>query len=58
MVFAFIIGGMITLLKSAKHKFPNTYDKSKVGFDDEDDWPKKKSENPNKNADEDEDEKS
>ncbi|NVJ61870.1 MAG: DUF2897 family protein [Gammaproteobacteria bacterium] len=42
LVFAFIIGGMITLLRTAnKYKFPDTYDKSKVGFDDEDDWPEK-----------------
>ncbi len=41
LVFAFIIGGMMTLLNTAnKYKFPKTYDKSKVGFDDEDDWPK------------------
>ncbi|TQV75526.1 hypothetical protein FLL45_11465 [Aliikangiella marina] len=39
-VFAFIIGGMITLLRTAnKYKFPKNYDRSKVGFDDEDDWP-------------------
>lgn len=38
-VFAFVVGGMITLLKSANQKFPDTYDKSKTGFDDEeDDW--------------------
>lgn len=40
LVLAFIIGGMITLLKSANsHKLPDNYDKSKTGFDDEDDWP-------------------
>ena len=37
LVFIFIIGGMMTLLKNAKKKFPDTYDKSKTGFDDEDD---------------------
>lgn len=59
LVFAFIIGGMIILLKSAKkHKFPDTYDKSKVGFDDEEDWPQKKPEDStNKNADEPKNEK-
>ncbi|MET1255159.1 DUF2897 family protein [Aliikangiella maris] len=36
LVFIFIIGGMVTLLKNAKQKFPDTYDKSKTGFDDED----------------------
>ena len=37
-VFAVIVGGMITLLKTAnKYKFPDNYDKSKTGFDDEDD---------------------
>jgi hypothetical protein len=35
LVFIFIIGGMMTLLKNAKQKFPDTYDKSKTGFDDE-----------------------
>lgn len=45
LVFAFLIGGMVTLLKSAnKHKLPDNYDKTKVGFDDEDDdWPKDRS---------------
>ncbi|PWK47900.1 hypothetical protein [Pleionea mediterranea] len=59
LVFAFIIGGMIILLKSAKkHKFPDTYDKSKVGFDDEEDWPQKKPEDStNNNADEPKNEK-
>ncbi|MGX5173370.1 DUF2897 family protein [Aliikangiella sp. IMCC44653] len=39
LVFAFIIGGMITLLKTAnKYRFPKNYDKSKTGFDDEEDW--------------------
>jgi len=38
LVFAFIVGGMVTLLKTAnKYKFPDTYDKSKTGFDDEED---------------------
>lgn len=38
LVFAFIIGGIITLYKTAnKYKFPDTYDKSKIGYDDEDD---------------------
>ncbi len=37
-VFILIIGGMVTLLKTAnKYKFPDTYDKSKTGFDDEED---------------------
>ena len=37
LVFAFIIGGMVTLLKTAdKYKFPENYDKSKTGFDDKD----------------------
>ncbi len=36
-VFIFIIGGMITLLKNAKQKFPDNYDKSKTGFSDEED---------------------
>ena len=37
-VFLFIIGGMVTLYKTAnKYKFPDTYDKSKTGFDDEED---------------------
>lgn len=37
-VFIIIIGGMITLLKTAnKYRFPDTYDKSKTGFNDEDD---------------------
>ena len=36
LVFAFVIGGMMTLLRTAnKYKFPDTYDKSKTGFDDE-----------------------
>ena len=38
LVFLFIIGGMVTLLNTAnKHKLPDNYDKSKTGFDDEDD---------------------
>jgi hypothetical protein len=38
LVLAFIIGGMITLLKTAdKYKFPDNYDKSKTGFEDKDD---------------------
>lgn len=37
LVFLFIIGGMMTLLNTAnKYKFPDTYDKSKTGFDDKD----------------------
>jgi len=36
LVFVFIIGGMVTLLKNAKQKIPDNYDKSKTGFDDED----------------------
>lgn len=49
LVFAFIIGGMITLLRTAnKFKLPENYDKSKTGFDDEDDWPNSpKNENEN-----------
>jgi len=35
LVFIFVIGGMVTLLKNAKQKFPDTYDKSKTGFDDQ-----------------------
>jgi hypothetical protein len=39
LVFAFIIGGMVTLLKTAnKYRFPKNYDKSKTGFKDEEDW--------------------
>ncbi len=35
LVLAFVVGGMMTLLNSAnKHKLPDNYDKSKVGFDD------------------------
>lgn len=38
LVLAFIIGGMVTLYRTAnKYKFPDTYDKSKTGFDDEED---------------------
>jgi len=50
LVFAFIVGGMVTLLKSAnKHKLPDNYDKSKVGFDDEeDDWPSNDKKEPSK----------
>lgn len=43
LVLLFIIGGMVTLLKTAnKYKFPDNYDKSKTGFadkDQENDWP-------------------
>ncbi len=36
-VFIIIVGGMVTLLNTAdKYKFPDTYDRSKTGFDDED----------------------
>ncbi len=36
LVFAFIISGMVILLKTAnKYKFPDTYDKSKIGYKDE-----------------------
>ena len=43
LVLLFIVGGMITLLKSANQKIPDNYDRSKLGFDDEDDdWPKTK----------------
>ncbi len=39
LVLAFIVGGMITLLKNANQKIPKNYDKSKIGFkDEEDDW--------------------
>ena len=37
LVFAFIIGGMMTLLKSKNFKIPEDYDSSKSGYDDEDD---------------------
>lgn len=38
-VFAFLIGGILTLYRTSnKYKFPDTYDKSKTGFDDEEDW--------------------
>ena len=55
LVLAFIVGGMVTLLKSAnKHKLPDNYDKSKVGFDDEeDDWPTPKQANNLSNTDKD-----
>lgn len=37
LVFIIIIGGIVTLLTTAnKYKFPDTYDHSKTGFDDED----------------------
>ncbi|WP_196140544.1 hypothetical protein [Aliikangiella sp. G2MR2-5] len=54
LVFAFLIGGMITLLNTAnKYKFPDTYDKSKVGFDDEESWPDSASgEQPKNNSNE------
>ena len=36
LVFLFIIGGMVILLKTAnKFKLPDTYDKSKTAFKDE-----------------------
>lgn len=38
LVLAFIVGGMVTLYKTAnKFPFPDNYDKSKTGFDDEED---------------------
>jgi hypothetical protein len=37
LVLLFIVGGMMTLLKSKDFKIPDDYDKSKSGFDDEDD---------------------
>jgi len=43
---------MITLLRTAnRYKFPDTYDKSKVGFEDEDDWPDTKQNSGTGNAD-------
>lgn len=36
-VFVFIVGGMMTLLKHKDFKIPDDYDSSKSGFDDEDD---------------------
>ena len=36
-VFVFLIGGMMTLLKNKDFKIPDDYDASKSGFDDEDD---------------------
>jgi len=36
LVFIFIVGGMITLLKSKDFKIPKDYDPSKSGYDDED----------------------
>ena len=37
LVLLFIVGGMMILLKSKNFKIPDNYDKSKSGFDDEDD---------------------
>ena len=37
LVFVFIIGGMMTLLKSKSFKIPKDYDPSKSGYDDDDD---------------------
>lgn len=37
LVFLFIIGGMMTLLKSRDFKLPKDYDSSKSGYDDEED---------------------
>lgn len=46
LVLLFIIGGMVTLLRSANQKIPENYDRSKLGFDDEDDdWPDTKKNN-------------
>ncbi|MBV1909669.1 MAG: DUF2897 family protein [Kangiellaceae bacterium] len=36
LVLLFIIGGMMTLLRSKDFKLPDNYDKSKSGFDDDD----------------------
>ncbi len=37
LVLLFIVGGMMTLLKSKDFKIPDDYDKSKSGFDDDED---------------------
>ncbi len=37
LVFLFIIGGMMTLLKNKDFKLPKDYDSSKSGYDDEND---------------------
>jgi F0F1-type ATP synthase assembly protein I len=38
LIFGIIIGGIVTLYKTAnKYKFPDTYDKDKIGYDDEED---------------------
>jgi|GEM_PF-2411645 len=37
LVFALLVGGLVTLYQTANKKFPDTYDKSKTGFDDEED---------------------
>ncbi len=36
-VLLFIVGGMMTLLKSKDFKLPKDYDSSKSGYDDDDD---------------------
>ncbi|MCW8875937.1 MAG: DUF2897 family protein [Kangiellaceae bacterium] len=56
LVLLFIVGGMVTLLNSANQKIPDNYDKSKVGFDDEeDDWPSAKDNGPNVSQDDQQD---
>lgn len=35
-VFALIVGGMMTLLKNKEFKLPDNYDRSKSGWDDDD----------------------
>ncbi len=36
-IFAFLIGGIMTLLKNKSFKIPDDYDPSKSGYKDEDD---------------------
>lgn len=37
LVFVFLIGGIMTLLKNKDFKIPDNYDSSKSGYKDEDD---------------------
>ena len=37
LIFAFLIGGIMTLLKNKDFKLPKNYDASKSGYDDDDD---------------------
>lgn len=37
LVFALIVGGMMTLLKNKDFKIPEDYDSSKSGYNDDDD---------------------